>query len=379
MWKLFGEGKHESFRSLLISKLSPHLSSLAFQFWLQHGEKTFAPSGKGFYDTGGSGYALRWVGRLLRLVGLQQEVDRLCAAETLNEQREIWQRSIRKVLLSKLLAWTVVGNERWLWKALGVPPNQRNMIEEDYAKLNGESQQQQTNPGDGAATNPVATGLRSGHAIWEYAVNTLDPVVNNTLLSADNHYYLLCLQGRYSHRCHPEYLTPKAHIKLSKSSPSSSPLSSPTSSPHPSHLPSVPPSPSSAFAGLRIHTDEINEVLARLAPATLTIAVVMDSMDWFNPNDPAAAATRQIGALSRALQPRGRVLLRSAALTPWYVAEFERGGFAARRVAARWPPGRCVDRVNMYASTWICTKVGAERGRRGDVDGLGRPMEKLDI
>ena len=48
-------------------------------------------------------------------------------------------------------------------------------------------------------------------------------------------------------RCHPSYLTAKAHTKLSRSE---------------------------AFEGLRIHTDDLNEVIARLAPGTLTIAVV---------------------------------------------------------------------------------------------------------
>ncbi|KAK0662856.1 hypothetical protein DIS24_g1550 [Lasiodiplodia hormozganensis] len=409
VWKLFGEGKHESFRELLISKLSPHLSSLAFQFWLHHGEQAFSASGKGLYSTGGSGFALAWVGRLLRFMGLEQEVDRLCAAETLNEQREIWQRSIRKVLLSRLLAWTVIGNEKWLWKALGVPPNQRNMIEEDYAKLNGEEQSQKRQGSRASSNGALASGLMSGHAIWQYAVNTLDPVVNNTLLSNDNHYYMVCLKGHYTRRSHPDYLTPKAHIKLSKSSPStpssplSSPFSSPTTSPRPDHHhhhhhhnpstlgPSPIPAPSprstsTAFNGLRIHTDEMNEVLSRMAPATLTIAVVMDSMDWFDPHAPSSAATAQIRALNRALRARGRVLLRSASLQPWYVAVFERNGFAARRVGARWP-GECIDRVNMYASTWICTKVaevvGGEEGEgelsKCVVDGLGRPMERLDI
>lgn len=338
-------------------------------------------------------------------MGLEQEVDRMCAAETLNEQREIWQRSIRKILLSRLLAWTVIGNEKWLWKALGVPPNQRNMIEEDYAKLNGEEQSSKRQGSHTSSNGALASGLMSGHAIWQYAVNTLDPVVNNTLLSNDNHYYMVCLKGHYTRRSHPDYLTPKAHIKLSKSSPStpssplSSPFSSPTTSPRPEHHhnpsplgPSPIPAPSprstsTAFNGLRIHTDEMNEVLARMAPATLTIAVVMDSMDWFDPNaSPAAAdpATAQIRALNRALRARGRVLLRSASLQPWYVAVFERNGFAARRVGARWP-GECIDRVNMYASTWICTKVAEVVADDGEgelskcVDGLGRPMERLDI
>lgn len=49
------------------------------------------------------------------------------------------------------------------------------------------------------------------------------------------------------YRCYPGYLGAKAHAKLSRPN---------------------------AFAGLRIHTDEINEVIARISPATLTIAVV---------------------------------------------------------------------------------------------------------
>lgn len=48
-------------------------------------------------------------------------------------------------------------------------------------------------------------------------------------------------------RCHPGYLTAKAHTKLSRPE---------------------------AFDGLRIHTDEINEVISRITPGTLTIAVV---------------------------------------------------------------------------------------------------------
>ncbi|KAF2084993.1 hypothetical protein K490DRAFT_68195 [Saccharata proteae CBS 121410] len=328
VWKLFGDGKHETFRDILISKLSPHLSSLAFQYWLQHGESTF--NQKGLYATGGSRHALQLVGWLLRITGLSGEVKRLCNAGTLNEQREIWNRSIRRVLLSRILAWTVIGNERWLWKALGVPRNQRNIIEQDYLKL-GDL------PGgeDGAASPQVdnVSGMRSGHAIWEYAVNTLDPVCNNTLLSEDNHYYLLCLQGRYSRRSHPDYLTPKAHIRLSKPD---------------------------AFDGLRIHTDELNEVIARMSPGTLTIAVVMDSMDWFEPG--GAEAETQIRALNRALRMRGRVLLRSSGLSPWYMALFEANGFVAKRVGARLP-GTCIDRVNMYASTWICTKTAGLPGQ----------------
>ena len=49
------------------------------------------------------------------------------------------------------------------------------------------------------------------------------------------------------------------------------------------------------------------------------------------------------------------MLLRSAALTPWYIEQFKAQGFSGERVGHR-VPGACIDRVNMYASCWVCTK-----------------------
>jgi betaine lipid synthase len=335
---MFGDGRHPNFRELLITKLSPHLSSYAFQYWLQHGEAAFG-NPKGFYNTGCSRHALQLSQWLFRVVGLQKHVEKFCQSETMNEQREIWHKSLRKVLLSRPLAWTVVGNKAWLWKALGVPAAQREMIEQDYLRRSRDNdtlEPSKSSISDNAAT-PAATltkasgspasgsnslgevaSFGSGKAIWEYAVNTLDPVVASTSVSEDNHYYLLCLLGHYTRRCHPTYLTPRSHMKLSKPD---------------------------AFNGrLSIHTDELQEVLERMAPATLTIAVVMDSMDWFDPGSDAAAV--QVGKLSRALKMGGRVMLRSAGLNPWYVAVFERYGFSGKRVVGRLP-GSCIDRVNM--------------------------------
>ncbi|KAL9106847.1 MAG: hypothetical protein Q9227_008180 [Pyrenula ochraceoflavens] len=288
MWKMFGEGKHSKFQELLITHLSPHMSSLALQYWLQHAS---AFSGRGLYFTGRSRHALQLVGWLFRLLGLKSEVENLCSAGTLNEQREIWHRSIRRILMSRLLSSTVISNEKWLWKVMGVPPAQRQMLEQDST---------------------------SGNAIYDYVVNTLEPVVHNTLLSEDNHYYLLTLQGHYTPKCHPEYLSARAHAKLSQ----------PT-----------------AFDGLCIHTDEMTEVIARMAPKTLTIAVVMDSMDWFLPK--GSQAVRQVKALNRVLQMNGRVLLRSAGLNPWYIETFRQLGFTPKRVAAR-VPGTCIDRYVLF-------------------------------
>ncbi|KAF2457963.1 hypothetical protein BDY21DRAFT_285297 [Lineolata rhizophorae] len=347
VWKLFGEGKHERFRNLLVNKLSPHLSSLAFQYWLHHGSKAFERDG--LYLTGGSRHALKLVAWLFRVLGMSAEIERLYTAATLNEQREIWQRSVRRVLLSRTLSWLVIGNEAWLWKALGVPPAQRALIEQDYVRLASDHEASAGPANARARQRPSWT--RSGHAIWEYVVNTLDPVVSSTLLSDDNHYYLLTLRRAYTRRCHPAYLTPRAHIKLSAPG---------------------------AFDGLRIHTDEMREVLARMSPGTLTIAVVMDSMDWFDSKNDEARG--QIRNLNRALADGGRVLLRSAGLEPWYLKVFVENAFKIKCVGRR-VPGTCSDRVNMYASTWICTKTGPlEFEDQGDkLKKTYGSMEKLSI
>ena len=316
VWKLFGSGRHSDFRSLLLNKLSPHMSSYALQYWLHNGPHIFGKSG--LYYSGGSRHAIQLAGWLFKLFGLTKEVQTLCSAETLAEQKEIWERSLRSVLLNRILSWAIVQNETWLWKALGVPTNQRNIILTDY-----DAQCDATGEKKG----------RFGRAIWEYVVNTLDPVVSHTLLSDDNHYYLLCMLGAYTRKSHPDYLTPTAHSRLSAPG---------------------------AFDGLRIHTDEICEVVHRLAPGTLTIAVVMDSMDWFDRD--GKAAEDQITALHRALKMKGRVMLRSAGLQPWYLAVFERCGFSIKCMGKR-VPGTCIDRYVPLLSFPLILLVPAWKGK----------------
>lgn len=184
-WSLFAEGQHPDFRNLLVHKLSPHMSSHAFQYWLSH-TSTFSASGGGLYNTGGSRHAINLVRWLFRIFNLTTKVRTLCTVETLNEQREIWP-SIRDVLLSWPLHRLIVSTEWWSWKAAGVPKEQRALIIDDFKK-----QQSQ----DEKKTN--SNKEVSGEAVWKYVVDTLDPVIANTQISLENYFYYVCLQGRYS-------------------------------------------------------------------------------------------------------------------------------------------------------------------------------------
>ncbi|RYP32757.1 hypothetical protein DL767_005048 [Monosporascus sp. MG133] len=313
-WKLFGEGRHPDFRTLLLTRLSSHMSSRAFQYWFDK-VHVFNTRGYGLYDTGGSRRAIRVFRWISRVFGCRAAVQDFLGTKTLNEQREVWRNKIRPAVLSKVVCNLVVNQESFLWAALGVPKNQLTMIERDHAESE-------------AVRGPAATDSKRtrSHAIWRYMVDTLDPVAEQTHIATDNPYYHVCMAGAYTRRCRPDYLSEEAHAKLSRPG---------------------------ALDGLRIHTDGIHEVISRITPGTLTVAVIMDSMDWF---DPGPAAAVQTTKLNRVLKMGGRVLLRSSALTPWYIKVFEAHGFSPKRVGAR-TGGACIDRVNMYASCWICTKV----------------------
>lgn len=183
-WKLFGEGRYPAFRSILVNRLSPYMSSQACQFFLTHTD--IFTSSKGLYERGGSGHAIRLVRWLLWICGLKSAVGSVCEAKTLNEQREIWPK-IRGVLMSRALHWVFLGT-KFLWKAAGVPPAQIAMILQDYV--------------DQETLDPMSVHLgdASGEAMWQYFNNTLDPIARETLLSEENFYYLLCLNGKYTRR-----------------------------------------------------------------------------------------------------------------------------------------------------------------------------------
>lgn len=286
IWKLFGKGKHAKFRTILMGKLSPYMSSYAFQFWLSYGPRIFA--GPGLF--GGLSRAANLAKRPLLLTGKSAAAKSLAEARTLDEQKDIWERSIRNVAMNRSM-YSVVGSHKlWPWS---MPKQQRAMIKENFDSRDGSSSEDDV--------------------LWEYAVNTVDPVARSILLSADNHYYLLCLLGEYTRRCHPDYLQPSSHTELSQ--------------PH-------------IFDGLRIYTDEMSKIISRVSPGTLTIAVILDAMDRLDPE--SIEAGTQIRMLNKALAIGGRVLLKSVGQLPWYISQFEQLGFEPKSHGLR-KLGTCID------------------------------------
>ncbi|CAO3702686.1 unnamed protein product [Rhizopus stolonifer] len=290
-WRMFGDGIHPTFFNLLHEKLSPHLSSYAFQYWSLHVDR-FSHK---FYKTGYSGLALSLVEWCIRMQGLNDVVDSLVSAKTIEEQTQIWEAKLRPALLSPMIQ-KILQNPMFMWNALGVPMNQMNMF------LNE-------------------------HTYQEYIENTLDPIPSHSLFKDDQYFYYLCLKQRYSPFSCPSYLTIEGFSSLKTSG---------------------------ALDAFRLHTESILSALQGMSTDYLTRLVVMDHMDWFDPQDPKELED-EIIEMKRTLKSKGQVYWRSAGKEPWYNLLFLNHGFLVEPLAIR-QPGQSIDRVNMYASFYRAIK-----------------------
>ncbi|SGY13011.1 BQ5605_C043g12060 [Microbotryum silenes-dioicae] len=301
-WK--AKGTHPQFRELLDTKLSPFLTSHAYQFWRKN-DRAFASS---FYLRGYSGWALRLAKVALKIGGLSKEVDAFVSATTQAEQKKIWEDKFRPVLLSKLITKLFLSNSAFLWNAL------EQVFRPTKLKCSYPRQQ----------PNSLQSILST---LWPTAPTSHQ---ERTITS-------------------PEYLTRAGFEALNKDNGAR--LDS-----FRLHTDSI----------INVRT-RMCRVMKRLGSNSLTIAIIMDLQDWFrnslgdsdetvrsNPCD----LTLTIRALRNALAPGGRVFWRSAGLEPWYIALYKREGFRVdcihqREIGSKTP----IDRVNMYASFYVAYKL----------------------
>ncbi|KAJ2156603.1 hypothetical protein GGF46_005078 [Coemansia sp. RSA 552] len=306
-WNMFGTGRLPGFKQTLDGELSAELSSAAYQYWRANssafGSDTHPVSnplaGHNLYTTGYSGLALRVLNATARLLGVHMHLHRMLSASSLKEQALIWHRHILHKLLG-IVALRILDNPVAMWRLMGVPISQWNM-------------------------------LHSEGSMSQYVRDTLDPVATTTSFSCDNHFYHMLIAQQYSPECCPEYLTKNGFSKLQQQVVNSK-----------------------AHPMFCIHTATVVDVLWKMYPGELSKAVVMDHMDWLTAKDVDA----EVRALKHALRRGGFVLWRSAARIPWYVANFEAGGFRVEPLAIRQPNTQvALDRVNMYASFYKATSL----------------------
>ncbi|KAI8638499.1 hypothetical protein BD408DRAFT_393869 [Parasitella parasitica] len=292
-WRMFGNGNHPHFSALLHDTISPHLSSYAFQYWSKHSDR-FSYK---FYKTGYSGLALSILEWWVRMQGLGKDIDVMTSASTIQEQNDIWLNKIRPAIFSPMIQ-KILHNPMFMWNALGVPINQMNMFLKECTTQ-------------------------------QYIENTLDPITTHSLFSDDQYFYYLCLKQQYAKKSCPLYLTKDGFETLKTSG---------------------------ALNAFHLHTESILTALQSMADGYLTRLVLMDHMDWFDPNS-CEELDNEIREMKRALQPMGQVYWRSAGTKPWYNALFEKHGFINIEPLGIRRPGQAIDRVNMYASFYRATKL----------------------
>lgn len=273
-WKMFGEGKHEQIRDLFIKRLSPFLSQEARQFWASR-LHYFDDS---LYLYGAMGWNVFGM-RILARMGWHDELQALLDADTLEEQKAIWENRIRWKLVN---LFKLVDNRFWLWLFNGVPKNQMNLILEETT-------------------------------IYDFLCRVFDQVVSNSLLKTENYFYRVCITGKYTKQCCPNYLKEENFLRLKNEQ---------------------------LVDRLVLRTDTFQNVLRE---GTYSKVILMDHLDW-----QGEAAVREFSkCLAKHVAEEGQLIWRSASTKPWYAKFIEDNGFIVKKIS---DASAYMDRVNMYAS-----------------------------
>lgn len=297
VWMMFGEGRHGNFKNLFEKTLAPFMTQTTYDFW----KKRMHYFQDGFYYHGSMGKVILMLYWVQCLLGMRHSVLRLCSAQTLQEQKEefdamlvVWllKRCPKclRILLHLFFSWAVF-NPVICWLGLGVPKSQLSLIEHDK------------------------------RTTTEYACTSANGVIEHSLISRDNYFYLVCLLGHFTPECCPEFLKEDTFHQLK------------------------------ADGIDRIHI-KTSSFLEQLCKRKYTKVILMDHVDW-------AWQTSYVEELALALEKHvvsgGCIIFRSASIDPPYADVFRAHGFDIRCVSRITDEAHCgfIDRVNMYSSFWV--------------------------
>lgn len=307
-FKIFGNGHHPNFERLLRQELSPHLSPFAKKYWQKH-TKFFTRPRRSFYFCGSSGTVARICNFYMdRKSGMRDEINAIVAATSIEEQKEIYERSIRKFFWTGLMK-RFVGSDTTL-SMLGVPRQQRQQVE-----------------------------LHFGGGITEFMEHCLETVLTRLPIS-DNYFWRVYLTGQYSRECCPEYLKEENFQRLKDG----------------------------LVDRITPHTNTVEGFL-RTTDQPVTRFVLLDHMDWLSTYRYPLLVSEWQAIMDRAAD-KARVLFRSGGMKvefvdpiPVQVNGRERtvGEFLTynRELAERL---HAIDRVHTYGSFYI---ADLDKGRGG--------------
>ncbi|MEM9413529.1 MAG: BtaA family protein, partial [Planctomycetota bacterium] len=181
-FKLFGDGHFPGIKEVYQQKLRPSLGEWSQAFWDKK-IKWFDNSRKSFYFRGTSGTVARALKVYTdKVIKVRPHLDDLMAAETLEQQKEIYDNHLEKKFWTGIVKFAL--NRDTTMSMLGVPKAQRKQIDTQYS---------------GGLLQFLQDCLRS--------VFVDIPMKNN-------YFWQLYMNGKYTRDCCPEYLTEQGFAAL---------------------------------------------------------------------------------------------------------------------------------------------------------------------
>lgn len=173
-FKMFGNGRLPGVKNVYQHQLRAELPSWSQAFWDKR-IKWFDHPRKSFYYRGTSGTIARFVKTYTdNVIRVRPHLDALLNAETVAEQKEIYEKHLRAKFWSGLMKFAM--NRDTTMSMLGVPKAQRRQIETQY---------------DGGLVKFIQDCMES---------------VFVKLPMKDNYFWRVYMNGEYTPDCCPEYL-----------------------------------------------------------------------------------------------------------------------------------------------------------------------------
>lgn len=297
-FEMFGRGRLADFDQVYRRQLRRHLSPWARRYWDRHSK--FFTGRKSFYFCGSSGTVARFCNYYIdKVAKIREDVDLLLEAKTLEEQKVIYDRSLRIAFWTKFMK-RFVGSGTTL-SMLGVPRQQRQQVE-----------------------------LHFGGGIAGFIEDSIETVFTRLPLH-DNYFWRVYLKGAYSETCCPRYLTREGFGKLK----------------------------AGAVDCIDIHTNTIEGFL-RSTDEPVSRFILLDHMDWLSTFKYGALVSEWQAIVDRAA-PKSRVLFRSGGLKVEFVDPIEvkvngtrtRLGEMLSYQKEKAERLHAVDRVHTYGSFYI--------------------------
>ncbi len=251
-FQMFGQGHLEDVRTTYKNQLRGDLSSWSQNYW-DRWIKFFDHPRKSFYYRGTSGTFARMLRVYTdRILKIRPHINNILECESLEEQRDIYQRHVRDRVWGRLFRFAMKRDTTL--SMVGVPKAQREQVDRQY---------------------------KGG--IAHFAQDCMDSVFCEIPVT-DNYFWRVYMTGSYTPECCPEYLKEANFQKLKDG----------------------------LVNNISVHTNSVQGFLEN-HPGTISRFVLLDHMDWLSDRFFPLLEAEWQAIVDRAA-PNSRVIWRSGGL-----------------------------------------------------------------